>query len=221
MNNTAKGILLFVAGATIGSLVTYKIVKKDEEERIHEQVEEIREAIHKANGVLTEEEAVDDAPNDFVPGSIHKANGVLTDAEVVDDAPNDFVSGSIPKKPEIEEVIKMVKEKKYVDYSDMSKTTDDTTEEDDDSDANIYVIPPDRYDEFEDYDAIELVYYADGQLCDENDEPIGDVESKVGKDFAEHFGDYEPDAVHIRNENLKVDYEICMDERSYHDIYHR
>ena len=25
----------------------------------------------------------------------------------------------------------------------------------------------------------------------------------------------------IRNENLKVDYEICMDERSYHDIYHR
>ena len=27
MNNTAKGILLFVAGATIGSLVTYKIVK--------------------------------------------------------------------------------------------------------------------------------------------------------------------------------------------------
>ena len=221
MNNTAKGILLFVAGATIGSLVTYKIVKKDEEERIHEQVEEIREAIHKANGVLTEEEAVDDAPNDFVPGSIHKANGVLTDAEVVDDAPNDFVSGSIPKKPEIEEVIKMVKEKKYVDYSDMSKTTDDTTEEDDDSDANIYVIPPDRYDEFEDYDAIELVYYADGQLCDENDEPIGDVESKVGKDFSEHFGDYEPDAVHIRNENLKVDYEICMDERSYHDIYHR
>ena len=201
MNNTAKGILLFVAGATIGSLVTYKMVKKDEEERIHEQVEEIREAIHKANGVLTEEEAVDDAPND---------------------APNDFVPGSIPKKPEIEEVIKMVKEKKYVDYSDMSKTTDDTTEEDDDdSDANIYVIPPDRYDEFEDYDAIELVYYADGQLCDENDEPIGDAESKVGKNFADHFGDFEPDAVHIRNENLKVDYEICMDERSYHDIYHR
>ena len=58
-------------------------------------------------------------------------------------------------------------------------------------------------------------------FCDENDEPIGDVESKVGKDFSEHFGDYEPDAVHIRNENLKVDYEICMDERSYHDIYHR
>ena len=105
MNNTVKGLLLFVAGATIGSLVTYKMVKKDEEERIHEQVEEIREAIHKANGVLTEEEAVDDAPNDFVPGSI-------------------------PAKPEIEEVIKMVKEKKYVDYSDMSKTTDDTTEED-------------------------------------------------------------------------------------------
>ena len=43
----------------------------------------------------------------------------------------------------------------------------------------------------------------------------------LGKDFAEHFGDYETDAVHIRNENLKVDYEICMDERSYHDIYHR
>ena len=197
MNNTAKGILLFVAGATIGSLVTYKMVKKDEEERIHEQVEEIREAIHKANGILTEEEAVDDAPNNFAPGSI-------------------------PAKPEIEEVIKMVKEKKYVDYSDMSKTTDDTTEEDDEnSESSIYVIPPDRYDEFADYDAIELVYYADGQLCDENDEPIGDVESKVGKDFAEHFGDYEPDAVHIRNENLKVDYEICMDERSYHDIYHR
>lgn len=198
MNNTVKGLLLFVAGATIGSLVTYKMVKKDEEERIHEQVEEIREAIHKANGVLTEEEAVDDTPNDFVPGSI-------------------------PAKPEIEEVIKMVKEKKYVDYSEMARSSNDSAEEkgDEDSESSIYVIPPDRYDEFEDYDAIELVYYADGQLCDENDEPIGDVESKVGKDFADHFGDFEPDAVHIRNENLKVDYEICMDERSYHDIYHR
>ena len=200
MNNTVKGLLLFVAGATIGSLVTYKMVKKDEEERIHEQVEEIREAIHKANGILTEEEAVDDTPNDFIPGSI-------------------------PAKPEIEEVIKMVKEKKYVDYSDMSKATDSASEEDEseveDPESSIYVIPPDRYDEFEDYDAIELLYYADGQLCDGNDEPIGDVESKVGKDFADHFGDYEPDAVHIRNEKLKVDYEICMDERSYHDIYHR
>ena len=196
MNNTVKGLLLFVAGATIGGLVTYKMVKKDEEERIHEQVEEIRDAIHKANGILTEEEAEDDAPSNFAPGSI-------------------------PAKPEIEEVIKMVKEKKYVDYSDMSKTTDDTTEDYEDSESSIYVIPPDRYDEFEDYDAIELVYYADGQLCDENDEPIGDAESKVGKNFADHFGDFEPDAVHIRNENLKVDYEICMDERSYHDIYHR
>ena len=83
-----------------------------------------------------------------------------------------------------------------------------------------FVITPDEYGDFDDYDLVSLTYYADGVLTDSADEPIlnEDLDDFVGRDFANHFGEYEDDSVFIRNDRLKIDYEILRDLRTYEDV---
>ena len=81
-----------------------------------------------------------------------------------------------------------------------------------------YVITPEDFGEFYDYEKISLTHYADGVLTDENDEIVDNVDDTVGSDYADHFGDHEPDAVHIRNDRLRYDYEILRDLRKYSDV---
>ena len=81
-----------------------------------------------------------------------------------------------------------------------------------------YVISPDDFGEFEDYEMITLTYFSDGVLTDDNKQRLDDAEDIVGKDFAEHFGEYEDDAVYIRNDERKCDYEIIRDLDSYSEL---
>ena len=81
-----------------------------------------------------------------------------------------------------------------------------------------YIITPDEFGEFDDYETISLTYYADGVLTDDMDEPIEDVDGLVGVDSLSHFGEYEDDSVFVRNDRMKADYEILSDLRNYSDI---
>ncbi|MCC2832073.1 hypothetical protein [[Clostridium] innocuum] len=82
-----------------------------------------------------------------------------------------------------------------------------------------YVIPPEDFGEYNDYEALSWTYYADKYLADEDDDLVDDIEGTVGYDSLNHFGEYEDDTVFVRNEDLKTDYEIMLDERKYADIY--
>lgn len=83
-----------------------------------------------------------------------------------------------------------------------------------------YVIEPGELGEIEHYEIVNLTYYEDCVLTDENYNPISaeDIAGSVGEDFASHFGDYEEDAVHIRNDELKIDFEILRVLNKYEDI---
>lgn len=80
-----------------------------------------------------------------------------------------------------------------------------------------YVIPPEEFGEFEDYERISLTYYADGVLADDINEVVDDVEDIVG-DALDHFGDYEDDSVFVRCDERKCDYEILMDQRTFSEV---
>jgi hypothetical protein len=84
-----------------------------------------------------------------------------------------------------------------------------------------YVISPSEFGEIYEYDTISLTYYADQVLTDEDDELVEDVESLVGFDSLNHFGEYEDDSVFVRNDVLKCDYEILFDHRNYTDVIRR
>lgn len=71
-----------------------------------------------------------------------------------------------------------------------------------------YVISPEEFGEFDDYETITLTYFVDGVLTDEDSQPIDDPEDTVGVGYEDHFGEYEDDSVYIRNDERKCDYEI-------------
>ena len=82
-----------------------------------------------------------------------------------------------------------------------------------------YVISPDEFSEYDDYETQSLDYYADGVLSDNMGNVVEDIDSMVGRDSLTHFGEYEDDAVHVRNDALKCDFEILRDLRNYSDVY--
>ena len=115
-------------------------------------------------------------------------------------------------KPDLVDYAAKLQAEGYTNYSAHSEKNNN--EEDETVVDKPHVISPDEYGDC-DYTTISLTYYSDGVLADDEDEIVDNVEDTVGADFAEHFGDYEMDSVHIRNDRRKCDYEICKDNRSY------
>ena len=81
-----------------------------------------------------------------------------------------------------------------------------------------YVIEPEELGELDGYDVETLVYYKDGILTNDTDERIDDIDAVVGEESLTHFGEYEEDTVCVRNDRLKIDFEICRDLRKYSDV---
>lgn len=80
--------------------------------------------------------------------------------------------------------------------------------------AEHFVIDPADFGALAGFDTLSLTYYANGVLCNEDDEEMSDeeIDEYIGLGFEKHFGEYERDAVHIRNTRLKIDYEILAVE---------
>ena len=124
------------------------------------------------------------------------------------------------KKPPLKEYVKMVEDNGYVPKTHMEEVEEEIANGEL-GDKDVYepfIIRPDEYGELHAYETLSLNYYADGVLTDELDNPIEDVESLVPADFADHFGEYDDNAVFVRNDNLECDYEILRDLRKFTDV---
>lgn len=106
-----------------------------------------------------------------------------------------------------------VQELGYTNYSDISKDEEGGSDMID----KPYVIEPEEFGE-NDYETVSLTYYADGVLADDRDNVVEDVESMVGVESLNHFGEYEDDSVFVRNDRLETDYEILMDLRKFSEV---
>lgn len=91
-----------------------------------------------------------------------------------------------------------------------------------DSDEELpYVISPEEFGIYdEEYERISLTYFSDGILADDANNELSkeEIEDLVGLDSITHFGEHEDDAVHVRNDRLKTDYEILRDLRTYEEV---
>ena len=81
-----------------------------------------------------------------------------------------------------------------------------------------YVISSDEFGFFDDYEEITLTYYADDILADDQDRIIEDKESIIGRDALSRLTNTDDETVYIRNEKLKVDYEICYDYKQFAEV---
>ena len=80
------------------------------------------------------------------------------------------------------------------------------------------VISPDEFGENPGYDRLTMTFYADNIVADENDEIVEDVNECIGFESLSHMGEYEPDVLYVRNDRLRVYYEITRDLRNYGDV---
>lgn len=118
-------------------------------------------------------------------------------------------------KPDLVNYAAKLQEHGYTNYSAHSEKN--TVEEDESMAYEPYAISPEDSGE-SDYTQINLTYYSDGTLADDEDEILEDIANTVGVDFASHFGEYEDDTVFIRNDRLKCEYEIQRDNRTYEEV---
>lgn len=85
-----------------------------------------------------------------------------------------------------------------------------------DSDAEPVTIRPEEFGRDPSYETMTLLSYTDGLVSDDAFELIEDVRGAIG-DAVQHMGEFEEDVIHVRNDRLKVYYEVLRSEKSYQD----
>lgn len=120
-----------------------------------------------------------------------------------------------PESEEEEDIEEEPVDEEFEEYKEKANTYNTTTkkEEKEDMSDGIYVISPEEFGE-NDFETVTLMYYmADGTLVEDDSDTVLDddeIETMVGYDAFNHFGEYEDDSVFVRNENLEKDYEILL-----------
>lgn len=191
MNKTIN-FMMFVLGVAVGSVVTWRYVEKKYEQIAQDEIDSVKEVFSKREAEFTD------------------------DTEVRTKADN------AKEKPNIIEYAARLREQGYTNYSDMvDEKPEEVKEEEPMSVDKPYVIAPEEFGELDDYETISLTYYADQILADDNDVIVDDVEDVVGFDSLNSFGEYEDDSVFVRNDRLKCDYEILLDQRKYSSVIRR
>lgn len=204
-NRNLSNILVFVAGAAVGSLATWYFTKNYYKNIADEEIESVKET--------------------FGIRSYKDSQQEDEDTETYEES-QPILAKHTTEKPDIMSYAAKIQNAGYVDYSNTGKPTGNTDETEEEAEeekevddiARPYVIPPHDFDEIG-YDTVTLTYYADGILTDEQDMPINDVDDLVGLESLDHFGEYEEDSVFVRNDTLRTDFEILADPRDYSDLY--
>ena len=209
MNNKLVCFTAFVIGGAIGSIATWQLVKTKYEQIAMEEIESVKEVYARKQHKLQSEPSSDDDSKSDPMG--HNSVQFESDADI-----------------SIKDYAERLSKEGYIDYTDLSdisveekpelSSEESSTNETIDIFDTPYVIPPERFGELDEYTTISLTYYADNILADEDDRYIDNVDDIVGRESLEHFGEYEDDSVFVRNDRLKCDYEILLDQRNYSDV---
>lgn len=187
MNQKIINLIAFTAGAAIGSLVTWRVMKTRCEQIIQNEVDAFKE------------DWADMARESKADYEIDTGDTDDDEMEEEDEEDSDFAH-----------------------YRQLALDYEEKGGEDWVPYINgPYVITPEEFGDGNfGHDLHCITYYADGVLADDWDVKL-DIEETIGEEALEHFGDYQDDVVHVRNERLQCDYEVTCDPRDYADVSRR
>ena len=200
-----KNIWSFSAGLTIGSVISYFVLKKRAEKELLEAIETEKEALQKAYkdrgaAILKAQEA--------------------KDAKKVEEIDADLQEARIDDKKKLNAVAEDTGYKPKIDYTKYSKKVkeefaESETPSEDDRKTVPYMIFEDDYSDDLNYDKEELVYFGgNGVLCDV-DETIFNLADTIGEGAVELFDVMSTDTIYIRNERLQTDYMVERRQAEY------
>lgn len=210
MNCKFINVLMFAAGAAIGSAVTWKVVKTRYERIAQEEINSVKEVFAERLDAIQGDDENREVEEDSEerPGRTRQIN--WAELEDLDEDENDeerssdrcFTAEEFDRYAELlEHYNGEYNSEKKGGAEKMAKRP--------------YVISPYDFGELDGYHQIELTYYADGILEDDEYNIVKDIDELIGVDSLNTFGEYEDDAVFVRNEYLKTDFQILKDYSTY------
>lgn len=188
-----KNVLLFVTGAAMGSVVTWKIVEKKYKALADEEIASVKDSFGKRKPTTiktTKEES-------------EKLSELDTGGKIVDYS-------------------KIVNKERYNNGEESeNENEEDYTvdlEEEDEERHEPTLIAPEEFGTIDHFGTKTLTYYMDDVLTDEVGDIINNRDDIIGSDALDHFGEYEDDAVHIRDIDNEMDYEILKSDKLFSGI---
>ena len=209
---------IFVAGAAIGSVATWKVVKTKYEQISQEEINSVKEEYGRLTKLMRMEiDACRRATNAHIADEVEDE---AAEESEEDDYPDDDEREFTDKEREQVEYYKLVSKYRSVDDDENDENNEEGDGSGDDEVPFIngpYVISPDEFSSSPPgYSAQPLDYFTDGILADGWGVKL-DIEDTIGEEALEHFGEYADDLVYVRNERLEVDYEVTKDPRTYYE----
>lgn len=194
--NKYTGVISFIFGAGVGAAAAYYLLKNKYEAIAQEEIESVKEAYLSKEAKKTEHsEVVEKEPTE---------------------EPDEFAKRRLARnKPDISVYTKQVGKLNYSECFDEEAAEKEAEPE---LAGDPYVVPPEEFGEYEDYERRTLYFFKDEILADEDYEIIEDIDDIVGSESLNHFGEYEDDSVYVRNDRHHCDYEILLDEREYNEV---
>lgn len=196
MTSVLNKIIIFITGAALGSVVTWKVLQKRYNERINEEMTEFKKS-QRDESMEKLEQMHADLMEKKEEVEAHEATLKVDE------------NGPTLTKP----IENWETTSKYY-----RRILEGEGYSNDDDGPAPYVIPPEEFgNDADEYDLISLNYYEDGVLADDWGDVIEDIDRVVGKDSLTHFGEYEDDSVYVRNDRLKCEYEILLRVGKFED----
>ena len=212
MTSIIKRSLIFGAGAIVGALGTLLYTKDYYESLAQDEIDSVKATYTYKKPVETEDS--EDVVTEISYEHTKREKVKHTDEE------GKPILGS-PYSNEGEKLARVAKELNYIPYGHEDAISKESAVRK--SDVNyldkIYVIDPEIYEEPDEYQKIEMTYYAGNNIltqCVAGRERVVDMDSTVGNGELLRWGKSE--FIYIRNENTGVDYSICQTPESMEDI---
>lgn len=199
----SKNALYFVAGAAVGALGAWYFAKKKYEKIAQDEIQSVTDAFSERLDKLARN-SMDDPSIRPTPEELEREATKPGDRNIIDYAA-------------------VLSKQGYTDYTKFSKDEEDPTETEDseisvDTAAGPVIICPDDYGEIPEYEQLSWIYFADHVLTDDDYSLITNYEKWIGDGALQHFGEYEDDAIHVRNDKLKCYIEVVIDSRLYASV---
>ena len=194
--NKYTGVISFIFGAGVGSAATYYLLKNKYATIAQEEIESVKETYLNSGA---------------------KETGHSEEVEKeASDEPDEITKRRLARnKPDISVYTKQIDK---LNYSACFNEEDAEKEPVKELSGDPYVVPPEEFGEYEDYERRTLYFFKDEILADEDYEIIENIDDIVGSESLNHFGEYEDDAVYVRNDRHRCDYEILLDEREFNEV---
>ena len=131
---------------------------------------------------------------------------VRKNEEKVEDSVSSTTNTSTPTT--VEELVTTVNDLEYANDAEVPKREETKRP------SEPYIVSPEEF-YASGYEVTTLRYWANGIYTNDEGEIVEDAWHFIKIDPEEHFGEYEDDAVHVRNDEMKTDFEILRELREY------